>query len=107
MKLTKHDGTAVLKEPRLLSKRRIRSRTQIISAVTAALAELPKEEELKAKAAASSSKQDGWDGPRRAMVGLMPSHCTGQGEILPWEVLEMKRQIWNKLIASNCKVDVK
>ena len=30
------------------------------------------------------------------MTGLMPSDCTGQGEILTWEVLEQP----------NCKVDL-
>lgn len=56
-----------MKEPRLSQVVLWLSKPQIISAVTAALEELPKEEELKAKA--SSSKQDGYDGLWRAMRG--------------------------------------
>ena len=38
----------------------------------------------------------GYDGLWGAVTGLMPSDCTGQGEILTWEVLEQP----------NCKVDL-
>ena len=92
--MMKHEGTQVVPSCLRLSSVWL-SKRQIISAVTAALEELPKEEELKDKAA--SLKQDGvgYDGLWQAWCLFTSLDCTQQGEILTWIFLEMKRRIWN------------